>query len=193
MDALTHVFFPLLVAYALRSDIFSLQHYLPLGLFGLLADLDKLIGFPGLLHSLVTLVPICVSMLLLERFLRGEYHYSAIATAITLSHPLLDIIEGVTVPLLYPIVTTGIGISYPMELLVGPGAGPFWFAFDGPPAALDVGGLRTGHAASEVTSNEFGFINGYGVATTLTFVLVFVSREYFATSPSSIGADGDDG
>ncbi|PSP90549.1 hypothetical protein BRC90_01165 [Halobacteriales archaeon QS_4_69_34] len=192
MDALTHVFLPLLTAYAFRPDSFSLQHYLPLGLFGLLADLDKLVGLPGLLHSLVTLVPICVSMLVLERFLRGGHHYSIIASAFTLSHLLLDIIEGVTVPLLYPAVTTGVGISYPMELLVGPGAGPFWFAVDGPPAALDFGGLRTGHAASEVTSNEFGFINGYGVATTLTFVLVFVSREYFAIDPSSIGADGDD-
>ena len=192
MDALTHLFLPLLVAYVLRPDLFGQPRYLALGLFGLLADLDKLIGTPGLLHSLVTLLPICVGMLLLERVFRGEYQYSAIASGFTLSHLPLDIIEGVTVPLLYPIVTTGVGLAYPLGLTVGPEAGPLWFAFDGVPITLEFGELRTGHAVSdEVNSNEFGFINGYGVGTMLTFLLVFVSREYLSIGQSSIGQDSE--
>jgi len=192
MDALTHVFLPLLVAYVVRPDLFGQPHYFALGLFGLLADLDKLIGIPGLLHSLVTLVPICVGMLLLERVFRDEYHYSAIASGFTLSHLPLDVVEGVTVPLLYPIVTTGVGLAYPLGLIVGPDAGPLWFAFDGVPIALEFGELRTGHASSdEVNSNEFGFVNGYGVATMLTFLLAFVSREYLGIGQSSIGQGGE--
>lgn len=193
MDALTHVFLLLLVAYALRPDLFSQPHYLVLGLFGLLPDLDKLIGIPGLLHSLVTLMPICISVLLIERKFRGEYHYSALASAFTLSHLPLDIIEGVTIPIFYPIITTGVGLSYPMGLLVGPEAGPLWFAFEGLPVSLEFGELKTGHAASdEIDSNEFGFLNGYGVTTMLTFVIVFASREYLGIGQSSAGPDGDD-
>jgi hypothetical protein len=131
-------------------------------------------------------------MLLLERVFRGEYHYSAIASGLTLSHPPLDIIEGGTVPLLYPILTTGVGLAYPLGLTVGPEAGPLWFAFDGVPITLEFGELTTGHAVSdEINSNEFGFINGYGVATMLTFLLIFVSREYLSIGQSSIGQDGE--
>lgn len=193
MDALTHVFLPLLVAYILRPVLFSQPHYLAFGLFGLFADFDKLIGIPGLLHSLLTLVPICVGILLLERIFRGEYHYSIIASAFILSHLPLDIIEGVTVPIFFPIITAGVGLAYPMALIVGPEAGPLWFAFDGLPVTLEFGELRTGHAASDVVnSNEFGFINGHGVATLLTFLFVFVSQEYLSVGQSSIGQDGED-
>lgn len=193
MDALTHVFLPLLVVYVLRPGLFSEPHYLAIGLFGLLADLDKLIGIPGLLHSLVTLVPICIGMLLFERTFRGRYHYSVIASVFTLSHLPLDIIEGVTVPLFYPVISTGIGLVYPMVLLVGPEAGPLWFAFDGLPISLEFGGLRTGHAVSdEVDSNEFGFVNGYGVATMLTFIVVFVSQKYLGVGQPSVDPDGVD-
>lgn len=193
MDALTHVFLPLLVAYILRPVLFSQPYNLAFGLFGLFADFDKLIGIPGLLHSLLTLVPICVGILLLERIFRGEYHYSIIASAFILSHLPLDIIEGGTVPIFFPIITAGVGLAYPMALIVGPEAGPLWFAFDGLPVTLEFGELRTGHAASDVVnSNEFGFINGYGVATLLTFLFVFVSQEYLSVGQSSIGQDGED-
>lgn len=193
MDALTHVFLPLLMVYVLRPGLFSGPHYLAMGLFGLLADLDKLIGIPGLLHSLVTLVPICIGMLLLERAFRGEYHYSAIASVFTLFHLPLDVIEGVTVPLFYPVISTGVGLAYPMVLLVGPEAGPLWFTFDGLPISLEFGELRTGHAVSDdVDSNQFGFLNGYGVVTMLTFIVVFVSPGSPEVSQSSIHPDGED-
>jgi hypothetical protein len=193
MDVLTHLFLPLLVGYVLRPDLFRQPQYLALGLFGLLADFDKLIGIPGLLHSLVTLLPICVGLLVLERLFRGEYQYSAIASGIALSHLPLDIVEGVTVPLFYPLITTGVGLGYPLGVTVGPEAGPLRFAFDGVPVTLEVGELRTGYAVSEgVEGNEFGFVNGYGVATMLTFLLVFVSREYLAVGQPSVGQDGED-
>ena len=193
MDALTHLFLPLLVAYALRPDLFERPRYLALGLFGLLADLDKLIGIPGLLHSLVTLLPICVGLLLLEWVSRSRCHYSAIASGITLSHLPLDIIEGVTVPLLYPIATTGVGLAYPLGLAVGPEAGQLWFAFDGVPIALEFGNLKTGHAVSDaVDSNEFGFVNGYGTATMLAFLLVFVGRECLSIDQSPVDQGGED-
>lgn len=177
MDPLTHVFLPLLIAYVIRPDLFSQPRYIALAGFGLLADFDKLIGVPGLLHSLVTLVPICLLLIGIERTVRGEIHYSAIAVLFILSHLPLDIIEGVTVPLLYPLVTTGVGFVYPMEIVFG--TGPFGFTVQGWPIALEFGGLRTGHAASSaVDTNTFGLLNEFGIASMLAWVAAFVGREY---------------
>ena len=172
MDALTHVFLPLTVAYVLRRDLFERHNDLAIGLFGLLPDFDKLIGVPGLLHSLVTLVPICAVLIGFDYWYRGDTTYGLLASAFVMSHLVLDIIEGVTVPLLFPLVTTGVGLTYPMEVVFGTGL--LGFTFQGPPIALEFGELRTGYAASpDVDTNTFGFINGYGVASLLVFVVVY--------------------
>jgi hypothetical protein len=177
MDPLTHVFLPLLVAYVIRPNLFRQPQYITLAGLGLLADLDKLIGRPGLLHSLLTLIPICLLLIAVERLIREEIHYSKFALLFTLSHLPLDIIEGVTVPLLFPLLTTGVGLGYPMEVVFG--TGPLGFRFQGPPVALEIGELRTGHSASpDVETNTFGFINRFGVASALAWIVAFVGREY---------------
>jgi hypothetical protein len=183
MDALTHLFLPLLVAYVVRPDLFSKPRYMALGGFGLLADFDKLLGVPGLLHSLVTLVPICLGLVAVERVIRKEIHYSRLASVFIMSHLVFDIIEGVTVPLLFPLVTTGIGLAYPMEVVFG--TGTLGFTFQGWPVTLKIGVLRTGHAAADVATNTFGFINGFGVASLLAFLTAFVSQSYVSDNGES--------
>ena len=175
MDPLTHVFLPLLVAYVLRPDLFPDYRYLLLGGFGVIPDLDKLIGIPGLLHSLVTLVPLCVVLIAADYWYRGDSTYGLLASAFLLSHLLLDIIEGVPVTLLYPFVTTGVGLAYPMEVVFG--TGPLGFTFQNPPIALEFSETRTGYAESDaVEANTFGFIDEYGVTSTITFVVVYLAE-----------------
>jgi hypothetical protein len=131
------------------------------------------------LHSLVTLVPICLLLLAVERAVREEVHYGGIASLFVLSHLLLDIIEGVTVPLLFPFVTTGVGLAYPMEVVFG--TDPLGFTFQGWPIVLEFGELRPGFAASpSVEINTFGFINAFGVAAALAWATAFVSRAYLS-------------
>ncbi|MEF8813593.1 MAG: metal-dependent hydrolase [Halovenus sp.] len=179
MDPLTHIFLPLTVAYVLRRDLFSRPRYLAVGLFGLVPDLDKLVGIPGLFHSLVTLVPLCLALVAFDRWYRRGTGYGLLASGFVLSHLVLDIIEGVTVPLLFPLVTTGIGLAYPGTVIFGPEASPLWVAFDGLPITVEFGELRTGHAAdAAVGQNTFGFLDGFGVASTLTFLLISVGRRY---------------
>ncbi|TYL36428.1 hypothetical protein CV102_22660 [Natronococcus pandeyae] len=179
MDALTHVFLPLTIAYVLRRDLFQQPQYLLLGLFGLVSDLDKPLGVPGLLHSLVTLVPICLILIVIDYWYRDDTTYGLLTSAFVLSHPVLDILEGVTVPLLYPLVATGVGFTYPMTVVFGPDAGALWFALEGPPVALEFGEPRLGHATDpDVTENTYGVIDGYGVASTLTFLFVYGGLEW---------------
>ena len=188
MDPLTHVFLPLLVAYVVRPDLFSRPRYMALAGFGLLPDFDKLIGIPGLLHSLVTLAPICLALLVFERRVRGNVQYSGIAVLFIVSHLLLDVVEGVTVPLLFPLVTIGVGFAYPMEVVFG--TGPLGFSFQGWPVTLESGEPRTGYAASDdVDTNTFGFINSFGIATTLAFATAYIGREYLWNTDVSATAD----
>ncbi|HET7323898.1 MAG TPA: hypothetical protein VFJ06_06170 [Halococcus sp.] len=52
MDALTHLFLPLTVAYILFPDRFADPRAFALGVFGLLPDADKYFGIQGVFHSL---------------------------------------------------------------------------------------------------------------------------------------------
>ena len=179
MDPLTHVFLPLLVAYVLRPDLFQRRRHYLIALFGLLPDFDKLLGYPGLLHSLLTLAPICGLLLLIDYLYRGDTTYGWLAVLFVLSHLPLDIIEGVPVPLLYPIVATGVGFAYPMEILFGPDQGLFWFSFEGAPITVEFDQPREGWASSNPNSprTRFRFINEFGVASTLTFFIVYLGTK----------------
>lgn len=168
MDALTHVFLPLTVAYAVRPQLFDRPTYLGLGVLGLLSDGDKFIGHPGLLHSLATLVPICAGLVAVEYFWRGKVRYSVIAAAFVLSHLVLDVVDGGPVPLLYPLSTAGIGLTYPIQVAFGEGL--LGIAFHGSPVAL-----RT--TAPQPGFNTYGFLNGFGVASTLTFLAVYAGNK----------------
>jgi len=168
MDALTHVFLPLTVVYAVRPQLFDRPELLSLGALGLLADGDKFLGHPGLLHSLTTLIPICLGVMAVEYVWRGELQYSALAAAIILSHLVLDVVDGGPVPLLYPLSTAGIGFTYPIQVAFGEGL--LGIAFQGSPVAL-----RT--TAPQPGFNTYGFLNGFGVASMLTFLAVYVGNQ----------------
>lgn len=169
MDFLTHVFLPLTVAYALRTAFFdTAPERLALAGFGLLSDFDKFLGQPGLLHSLVTLVPLTLAALGTERAVRGELVVTPLLVAFVWSHLLLDFVDGGPVPLLYPFVETGIGLQYPVRTVFG--EGPLGLAFKGPLVTLRQATPRPGH-------NTYGFITGAGVASLLAFLtLVIGSR-----------------
>lgn len=167
-DFLTHLFLPLTAAYVIWPDRFPTPAYLALGGFGLLSDLDKLLGQPGLLHSLVTLVPLAVAILLLERWWREELRYGPLIVGLILSHLVLDFVDGGPVPLLFPLVTDGVGLQYPARTVFG--AGPFGVAIEGPLLALRTTAPRPGF-------NTYGFINGFGVTSLLLFVVVYFGLE----------------
>lgn len=165
MDALTHVFLPLLVAYVLRQELFDSPELLLLGGFGLLPDFDKFLGVPGLLHSLVTLVPISLAVLAAERWYRGEFAYGPVIVALIGSHLVLDFVDGGPVPLLFPFVESGVGLQYPARTVFG--QGPLGIAIEGPVATVRVAAPRPGF-------NAYGFIRGAGVASLLAFLAVYV-------------------
>lgn len=168
MDFLTHVFLPLTVAYVLYPERFEQRYLLALGGFGVLSDFDKFLGIPGVLHSLVTLVPLCVGFIVVEKTLRGRTAYAPFVAGFVLSHPLLDIIDGGPVSLFAPLVDAGIGLRYPMQVSFGDG--PLGIVFEGPLLALATATPRAGF-------NTYGFINAFGVASLLLFAVLYVGLE----------------
>ena len=93
MDFLTHIFLPLTALYVLKREAFNPPYHFLLVLFAILPDFDKLIGMSGLLHSLVTLVPLIFIMLLLERHVKGTSMHASIAAFFIGSHLFLSLIH----------------------------------------------------------------------------------------------------
>lgn len=177
MDPLTHVFLPLTVAYVLASELFPTPRYLLLGLFGLVPDLDKLLGVPGLLHSLLTVVPLCVALVVADRRWGGDAPYGLLAVAFVTVHLFLDFLDGSGLYALYPLVETGVGLAYPLSVTFGEGL--LGFQFEGWPVVLDVEPAPTGFAESAaVDENTFGFLAPYGLASVLTFCCIYVGELY---------------
>jgi hypothetical protein len=168
MDFLTHLCLPFTAAYVLRREQLSSVRTLPLAGFGLFSDFDKFLGMPGLLHSLVTIVPIAVAILGLERVVTGELKWSPIVVALVGSHLVLDFVDGGPVPLLFPLVKSGVGLQYPIQTVFG--AGPIGLTFEGSLVALRTTAPRPGH-------NTYGFIKGAGVASALLFATVYFGRQ----------------
>lgn len=178
MDALTHVFLPLTVVYAVWPEGFGPNRHFLLGLFGLVPDLDKLLGVPGLLHSLLTIVPITVAMVVLgQRWERVDRRFATLAAGLVLSHLLLDFLDGSGVYALYPIVETGVGLAYPIEVIFG--EGPLGVTFEGWPVAIVQKDAPVGFAESAgVDSNRFGLVGSTGVASTLAFLALVWGRSW---------------
>lgn len=86
MDSLSHLFLPLVAVYVVHPKVFERPWTLLLAGFGLLSDLDKFLGVPGLLHSLVTIGPICAAALLVEHWWRDELVWSPVVVALVASH-----------------------------------------------------------------------------------------------------------
>jgi len=165
VDLLTHLFLPLTVGYVLRRELFDHPGAFTLAVFGLFPDFDKFLGEPGLLHSLVTVVPFCLAILAVEHWYRGGWRYAPIVAAFIGSHLVLDILDGGPVPLLYPFAEQGVGLRYPAQLVFG--ADPVGLAVRGPVVALRVTTPRSGYGA-------YGFLTGEGIAWALTFVALLV-------------------
>lgn len=195
MDFLTHLFLPLTAVYVVRRDLFDSPWPLGLAAFGLLPDFDKFLRMPGLLHSLVTIVPLCLVILALERWLRGDLRYGPVVVALVGSHLLLDFLDGGPVPLLYPLVETGIGLQFPAQTVFG--QGPLGLRFEGPLVALRTASVRP-------ENFTYGFIQGGGVASMLLFAVVYAGdrlrgqRDGRETTPAATstaepasGRDGD--
>lgn len=167
-DFLTHLFLPLTAVYVLCRELFESPLYLGLGLFGLVADFDKFLGVPGLLHSVVTLLPLCLVILGVERWWRGDLRYGPVIAGLILSHLVLDFVGGGPVPLLFPLLRTGIGLQYPAQTVFG--QGPVGLTVDGALVQLRTTAPRSGF-------NSYGFINGLGVANMLLFLTVYLGLE----------------
>lgn len=183
MDVLSHLFLPLVAAYVVRPEVFESPWALGLAGFGLLSDFDKFLGTPGLLHSLVTIGPICAAVLLLEYRWRGELTWSPVVAALIASHLVLDVVDGGPVPLLFPVLKTGIGLEYPVRTVFGQGL--FGLQFEGPLVALRTTAPRPGY-------NTYGFVKGAGVASMLLFGLIYVTDrwdEWAETSTTSSRPD----
>jgi len=165
VDFLTHIFLPLTVAFVLRRELFDHPAALGLAGFGLLSDFDKFLGTPGLMHSLVTIGPICVAILAAERLVRDEWVYGPLIAGFVASHLVLDFVDGGPVPLLYPFVERGVGLQYPAQTVFG--EGPIGLQIEGSLVAARAATPRPGH-------NTYGFITGDGVAWMLVFLLLFV-------------------
>jgi len=170
-DLLTHVFLPLTAVYVLRPDLFQSPLALSLGGVGLLADADKFLGQPGSLHSLLTLGPLCALLVAGERRWRGDGRLALAPVLVALigSHLVLDVVDGGPVPLLYPLVETGIGLQYPAQTVFG--EGPLGVTVEGPLVTLRTATPRPGF-------NTYGLLRGSGVASTLLFLTVYAGREW---------------
>jgi membrane-bound metal-dependent hydrolase YbcI (DUF457 family) len=180
MDVLTHVFLPLTVAFVLFPALFDHPATLSLAGFGLLSDFDKFLGQPGLLHSLVTLIPVCLVVLGIGRIL-GRQTYARLVAAIIGSHLVLDIIDGGPVPLLYPLVERGVGLQFPAQTMFG--RGPIGMDIEGPVVAANV-------AVPQPGFNEYTFIDAPGVAWLVAFVVIYLGLRFLSDRKSAV-SDGE--
>lgn len=167
MDFLTHLCLPATVIYVLRPEFFDEPWRFTVVGFGLFSDFDKFLGTPGLLHSGVTLVPITLLVLGVEYTVRRELAFSPVVAGLIWSHLLLDFLDGGPVPLLFPLVHTGIGLQYPVQAAFGEDPLGLWLR--GPLVAFRTVAPRPG-------LNTYGFIQGYGVASALLLGTIVLSK-----------------
>ena len=160
MDILTHIFIPLIFLYAIRK---LEREYVLLIPFTLFPDLDKFIGFP-LLHSFVVEFGIFLIFCGIECVIRKDVkcRYSTIAMIYILSHLIFDIFDGGPVYLLYPFVDVGVGLEFPMKLVVDNGIE----LKDAIPKVVYVTSHRAGVYG--------GVVSGFGFIAMLTFLLMIL-------------------
>ncbi|WP_431357892.1 metal-dependent hydrolase [Halobaculum rarum] len=168
MDVLTHLFLPITVAYVVRPDLFPSPWYFALAVFAVLPDFDKLLGIPGLLHSVFTVGTIGLGVGLLERRFSGTTIYATVATVFLSSHLLLDLLDGGPVTFLYPIIETGVGLKNPTQIVFGDTVQDV--AVHNP--------LQRVHTGATNSSREaYSLVNGYGILSALVFVTVYLGIE----------------
>ncbi len=172
MDFFTHLFLPIAVVYVLRSELFEHPLAFALAGFAILPDADKIVAVPGGLHSAVTLVPIALVVVGVERGVSGRLRYAPVAVALLYSHLLIDIIDGNFVMLFAPLLETGIQLGYPGDVVLG-GEWPIVIQGELLSVAIQeprpVPGGRGG-------PGTYAFLKKYGVLSMLVFVLVVSPR-----------------
>jgi membrane-bound metal-dependent hydrolase YbcI (DUF457 family) len=173
MDVLTHLFLPIAVAYAIRPDLFPAPRYLALAVFAVLPDLDKALGTPGMLHSLLGVCIVGVGAVLVERGVRNSTLYATLAVGLFASHLLLDFLDGGPVTLLYPVIKTGVGLDYPTNIVFGSSVTDV--AVQDPLPRVQAG-------AANPEREVYPLLNGYGFLSALVFVIVYVGAESRAGS-----------
>ena len=169
MDLLTHIFLPLILIYSVRREL--KPYHIILIPFTILPDLDKLFEV-GLLHSLVTIVPISILLIFIEWIAgklmkRNSYEYSLTASFYMFSHLFLDILDGGPVTLLYPFVKTGVGLTFPATIELGQS-----------PFDIQVKNLLPSLILTiPEKAHSYGIFSGFGVASMILFLLiVFLNR-----------------
>lgn len=168
MDALTHLFLPITVAYAVRPDLFTDKRTLALAVFAVLPDADKVFHMSGAFHSILTLGMFGGGLLVVEQRLRGRRTYASLAVLLMFSHLLLDLIDGGPVTLLYPLVDLGVGLTYESTVSFGD-------AIHQVTLSDLVPSIRTGNP--NVDRRSYPFLKGYGVLSALVFLTVYVGSE----------------
>ena len=159
MDILTHIFIPLTIIYFFKKEL-NPYYTFTLALLTLLPDLDKVIGLPGILHSIITLTIIISPLLIIEKITRKSWAYTSIIAFFIFSHLLLDLLDTSPIFPLYPLIDTGLIIEFPMKVSFNnPG-----FLFIGPPIKILYTKLETGF------NTYTGVISGFGIASMLLFI-----------------------
>lgn len=167
MDPLTHLAIPLTVAYVLRPDLFPDARYLAITVFGILPDFDKFLGVPGLFHSLLLTIPFSTVFYVVGRRLDAT-EYALLAVALLHAHLLLDVLDGGSVTLLFPLVERGVGLTYPTHLVLD---GPVGATVERPLPELRVTTTRPGRT-------RYPLVNGFGVLSVLTFATVYLGTRH---------------
>ena len=168
-DLLSHIFLPLILICATRREL--KPYHIILTPFTLLPDLDKFLGMVGLLHSLVTIVPLCFLFMLLEWIAEKitnktiNLKYSSIATFYVFSHLFLDVLDGGPVTLFYPFVKEGVGLIFPATLEFGHSMFEFRVNNITPQLIWEI--------PSPSYGNSYEILSGFGVASAILFLIIF--------------------
>jgi hypothetical protein len=168
MDVLTHLFLPIAVAFAVRPDLFPSPWYFTLAIFAVLPDFDKLLGTPGLLHSVFAVGAVGLGGALLERRLSETKTYTIVAMVLVASHLFLDFLDGGPVTFLYPVIETGVGLDYPTNIVFGDAVQDV--AVRDPLPDVKVNPTNSNR-------ETYSLINGYGVLSVFVFITVYFGSE----------------
>lgn len=168
MDILTHLFLPITIIYAVRPNLFPSPWYFALAGFGVLPDFDKVLGTPGLLHSVFVVGGIGIVLTVSERRLYDTETYATIATLLLASHLLLDFLDGGPVTLFNPFIKTGVGLEYQTQIVFGDAVHDI--AIHDPIPRIKAGTTNTSREA-------YSLVNGYGVLSALAFLTVYLGNE----------------
>lgn len=171
MDILAHVFIPLTMVYFLKKKL-NPYYIFMLAFLGLLPDLDKVIGLPGILHSMITLTIIILPFLIIEKFTKKSWTYTSIIAFFIFSHLLLDLLDSSPIFPFYPLTNIGLIIEFPMKISFTNSS----FSFIGPPLQITYIKLETG------LNTYGGIISGFGVTSMLLFVTLLTITKNWGKS-----------